>query len=161
MAYTTRSAQYPSEFGFKTSDPSQQTDRSLPAAQEALRSSSEPLHLPTVTAASIVKKKVPTRSRSSRSRKPAKPRGRTKSRRSTTSRRRTSTKQVKKGGKKRTSLLKKKKVTKRTKTSGLRDLIQHHGLEREWNAFEQAALIRIAREWLEGRGLPFRDDLAG
>lgn len=47
----------------------------------------------------------------------------------------------------------------RSAAGRVRDLIQRHGLEREWLAFEEAALVRIAREWLKAWGLPFRDDL--
>jgi len=37
-----------------------------------------------------------------------------------------------------------------------RNLIQRHGLEKAWSDFEQAALTRFARDWLETNGLPFR-----
>jgi hypothetical protein len=40
-----------------------------------------------------------------------------------------------------------------------RNLIQRHDLERSWHDFESAALNRIAREWLEKNGLPFREDV--
>lgn len=40
-----------------------------------------------------------------------------------------------------------------------RNLIQRHDLEKAWNDFETAALTRLAREWLEENGLPFRDDM--